>query len=168
MRGPLLSRGELAFFRVLRAALAGQYLIAIKVRVADLLDCPQGAWEDGFGFMVARHHVDIVLCDHDTTAVVAAIELDDRSHDRPERQRRDEFLDAAFAVAKIPLIRFAAAARYQTLLIRERIFQVLSPSAMNGKSGNGSATGKSQKPTADEAPPNRTNKGRWGRRRGSG
>jgi hypothetical protein len=165
MRGPLLSRGELAFFRVLRAALGGRFLIAIKVRVADLLDCPREAWEEGFGYMVARHHVDIVLCDHATTAVVAAIELDDRSHDRPARQNRDEFLDAAFAAAKVPLIRFTAAARYWRLDVRERIAQAIGHFECDCNPPTDSETRALESKHAHEAPRNRANKGGWRRAR---
>jgi Protein of unknown function (DUF2726) len=120
-RGPLLSRGERAFFHALRAAVGGRFLIALKPRVADLLDCSAAAWAAGHGYRIARHHVDWVLCEFQSTLPVAAIELDDRSHDRPERKRRDQFLDAAFAAAGLPLIRFQAAARYQISMIRERV-----------------------------------------------
>lgn len=116
-RGVLLSRGELAFFRALRRALAGRFLIAFKVRAADLLSCSSSAWEAGFGHMIARHHLDFVLCEPDSTEIHAAIELDDRSHCQANRKRRDSFLNEAFAAAKIPLIRFQAAARYDPVAI---------------------------------------------------
>ena len=106
----------------------------------------------------------MVLCDPRTTAVLAVIELDDRSHDRPERRRRDEFLNAAFAAAKVSLLRFNAAARYQPLVIRERVLQAISAARANGSSANDFDSGKLQNTAADEAPRNRTNKGRWGRR----
>ena len=98
-RDVLLSRGEAAFFRALLQAASSHYVIAFKVRAADLITCSESAWDDGFGHMVAKHHLDFVLCDRRSIKIVAAIELDDRSHDSPHRQQRDEFLDRAFAAA---------------------------------------------------------------------
>lgn len=111
-RQALLSRGEAAFFFALRRAVAGRYLIALKVRLADLITCPETAWKAGFGYMIARHHVDFVLCDHRTTIIRLAIELDDRSHDRQRRKDRDAFINQALAAGGISLLRIQAAARY--------------------------------------------------------
>lgn len=102
----------MAFYRVLRMAIGRRFHVAFKARLADLITCSDRAWGEGFGHMIARHHIDFVLCDYRTTEVVAAIELDDRSHARPSRRRRDAFLDEALAAARIPLIRIQAAARY--------------------------------------------------------
>lgn len=124
-RERLLSQGETIFFSILRRAVAGRYLIAPKVRAADILHCDQAAWEEGFGHYVARHHLDFVLCDQRTTAILAAIELDDRSHAEERRRQRDKFLDDAFAAAKIPLLRFRAKARYVVADVMADIEQVL-------------------------------------------
>lgn len=120
-RGQLLSRGEMAFFRALRSAIGREYLISFKVRAADLLSCNEESWDAGFGYMVARHHLDFVVCDYRSTEILAAIELDDRSHELDQRKRRDEFLNHAFAAAEIPLIRFRAAAKYIPRTIAEEI-----------------------------------------------
>ncbi|MBL9122033.1 MAG: DUF2726 domain-containing protein [Planctomycetaceae bacterium] len=120
-RGPLLSRGEMAFYRVLRKAIGRRFHIAFKVRLADLVTCSEQAWAAGFGHMIARHHIDFVLCDYRSMDVVAAIELDDRSHARNKRVSRDRFIDDALASAGIPLIRIRAAARYNATELCESI-----------------------------------------------
>jgi Protein of unknown function (DUF2726) len=120
-RGQLLSRGEMAFFRALRSAIGREYLITFKVRAADLLSCSEESWDAGFGYMVARHHLDFVVCDYRSTEILAAIELDDRSHELDQRKRRDDFLNDAFAAARIPLIRFRAASKYAPRTIAEEI-----------------------------------------------
>jgi hypothetical protein len=130
-RGKLLSRGEMAFYVALRRAVAARYLIAFKVRAADLLACSDESWESGFGHMIARHHLDFVLCDLLSTTIVAAIELDDKSHILHRRQRRDAFLNEAFDAARIPLIRFRAKARYDIKTIDETLDQHLSSPATN-------------------------------------
>jgi Protein of unknown function (DUF2726) len=65
-RGPLLSRGEAAFYRVLRKAVAKRYHVAFKARLADLVTCSDAAWDKGFGHLIARQHVDFVLCNYRT------------------------------------------------------------------------------------------------------
>jgi hypothetical protein len=76
--------------------------------------------------MVARHHLDFVLCEFTSTAILAAIELDDKSHGLPSRKRRDQFLDRAFSAAGIPLLRIRAAARYDSKAIAEAIQRMIS------------------------------------------
>jgi hypothetical protein len=120
-RGPLLSQGEAAFYRVLRKAIAQRYHVAFKARLADLVTCSDAAWENGYGHLIARQHVDFVLCDYRTTEVLVAIELDDKSHAKLARRRRDRFLDEALGAASIPLVRIAAAARYEIEEIRSVI-----------------------------------------------
>ena len=115
----------MAFYRALRSAVRRDYLITFKVRAADLLSCGEESWKEGFGYMVARHHLDFVLCDRQTTEICAAIELDDCSHELATRKRRDVFLNEAFAAAKIPLIRFCARSRYDCRVISETIDQFI-------------------------------------------
>ena len=74
-------------------------------------------------------HVDFVLCASDTIRVIAAIELDDASHDRPDRVSRDDFLDAAFDAAQLPLIRFAARRQNALRDVVDKIDSVLDQSA---------------------------------------
>ena len=124
-RYTLLSRGEAAFFFALRAAVRGRYLIAFKVRLADLITCSESAWNDGFGHMIARHHLDFVLCDHGTTNIRLAIELDDRSHDKAVRKKRDVFVNEALATAGVPLLRIQAAARYEIDYIEHVLLSAL-------------------------------------------
>lgn len=111
-RGPLLSPGEAAFYRVLRLAVGRQFHVAFKPRLADLLTCAEAAWANGFGHMIARHHVDFALCDYRTTEVLVAIELDDKSHNAQKRVRRDAFLESACCAAGLPLVRIRAATWY--------------------------------------------------------
>jgi very-short-patch-repair endonuclease len=75
--------------------------------------------------MIARHHLDFVLCDHRSTNIRLAIELDDRSHDLASRKRRDAFVDEALTAAGVRLLRFQAAARYDTQLIAHIIGRAL-------------------------------------------
>lgn len=119
--GTLLSRGELAFYRVLRLAVAPWHQISLKVRLADVVRCPPDLWAQAPGRRLSQKHLDFVLYEKDTTRIIAAIELDDASHKRPSRRARDRFLDAAMRAANTPLVRVRAARHYDLAKLRNVI-----------------------------------------------
>ena len=103
----LVSRAELAAFNTLRDAIGTSAHICPKVRIADVLKVRRtgNARADLIAFnRIAQKHVDFVLTDA-AGVILCAIEVDDRSHDRADRRRRDGFVDAAFGGANVPLIR---------------------------------------------------------------
>lgn len=55
--------------------------------------------------MVSQWHVDVVIVERRSFSIVAAVELDDASHLRPERRRRDILLEEVMRQAGIPLLR---------------------------------------------------------------
>lgn len=99
----LLSRGERAFFDVLHDVARNEHLVFAKVRLADLLeDLPEWLpqrkhWLD----RICQKHVDFVLCHHHNSQPFLVIELDDRTHQHPDRRRRDEFVSQVLATAGI-------------------------------------------------------------------
>ncbi len=115
----LLTIAERGFFGALEmaAAKAGQETgvplrVFAKVRLADLLKTPVGTerwqmWQN----MIQQKHVDFVVCAGEELRPIAAVELDDSSHDRAGRGDRDEFVDAAFEAAGLPLRRERVAGR---------------------------------------------------------
>jgi hypothetical protein len=125
-REALLSRGELAFYRVLRRAIGERYSISIKTRLADVLKCPDELWDAPHGRKLSQKHVDFVLFDPDTASIIAAVELDDRSHQQPGRRRRDEFVNEAFRAAGTALFRIKAASRYDVNSLRAMLCSLTS------------------------------------------
>lgn len=117
----LLSAGELAFFRVLGKAIPAHHMIAPKVRLGDVIGCSEADWVRGHGPRISAKHLDFVLIDRTTSRIVLAIELDDKSHDRPERKERDVFLNRALEAAAVPLLRIPAARSYNLDEIRTAI-----------------------------------------------
>lgn len=73
----------------------------LRVRLGQ----PWREWQDRIG----RKSIDFLICDRDF-AIIAAIELDDRSHDRAARVRSDATKNRALAAAGIPLVRWRATA----------------------------------------------------------
>ena len=102
----LLSPAERDFYETLRQAVGNRYLIFAKVRLLDLLWLPDKMENRPLYIgRVASKHVDFVLCHPQTVAPVLVIELDDASHQLPERQERDHFVNEVLRVAGIPLLR---------------------------------------------------------------
>ncbi|MBD2109558.1 DUF2726 domain-containing protein [Nodosilinea sp. FACHB-13] len=91
----LFTQAETTFYHALQNATQSQYLVFGKVRVADVLK-PQtdnrGDWQRAFNKISAKHF-DFVLCDRASLKVLAAVELDDSSHQRVDRVKRDDFLN---------------------------------------------------------------------------
>jgi hypothetical protein len=85
-----------------------------KVRLADLIYAPRQEGQYAAWQRINRKHADFVLCDPQTVRPVLAIELDDRSHQRPDRVQRDGFVDQIFAAVKLPLVHVPARHSYNT------------------------------------------------------
>ena len=105
-----LTRAEASFFRVLQLALPDGVLLCPKVNLQDLFWAPPHDYTARN--RIDRKHVDFVLADAETLRPVCGIELDDRSHQRPDRQERDRFVEGVFAAAGLPLVRVPVSAGY--------------------------------------------------------
>jgi len=121
-RERLVTKTELKFFHQLREAVNDDWEIFAMVRIADILKVPSGinkrrSWLN----KILSKHIDFVLCDKESLEIVAGIELDDPSHDRPHRIQRDLFVNSAFRDAAIPLLRIKTQKSYDSANIRKQI-----------------------------------------------
>lgn len=104
----ILTDREYQFYKRLKP-LADEYGLNIytKVRLADLIEPKPKAenpcWMECFNKIKAKH-IDFALADDDT-AIVALIELDDKSHSRPDRIQRDDFVNAVLENTGYTLLR---------------------------------------------------------------
>ncbi len=120
-RKTLLSPGERAFYHMLTRAVPHGVTIAAKVRLADLIDCSADARKAGFFSKISQKHVDFVLIDCDSTALLMVIELDDQTHRRRRVIESDAFKDRALSAAGIPILRVSAKASYNPAEIRAAV-----------------------------------------------
>lgn len=106
---PFLTDRERVFFRQLCAAFSGSPLLVMaQVRLVDVVQVCEGiGGRERFSLFrqISQWHCDYVVIDARDFSVKAIIELDDRSHLRPERQRRDALFNIVVAQAGIPLHR---------------------------------------------------------------
>lgn len=125
-RTRLLTEAELAFYRVLHSATAGDWPLFAMVRLADLIQVkPQSPSAQTWQNKIQAKHLDFVLCDPDTLEAKLAIELDDASHEKPDRKVRDAFVDEALGAAGLPILRITCAAHYDKGALRKSIREKL-------------------------------------------
>jgi hypothetical protein len=120
----LLTPAERSFFGVLQKALASDYQVFVKVRLADIVrparNPSRSGWQSAFNRITSKH-VDFVLCDLASLSVVGVIELDDRTHEKFERGVRDGLVDSALSDAGIPVLRVPASKSYSPARLREQV-----------------------------------------------
>jgi len=120
----ILTRAEQNFYKILSQGLSSQFIILMKVRVADVLQpatsISKSERASSFN-QIKSKHFDFLLCSQNTYEIIAAVELDDRHHKRVDRKKRDTFLDAPCESASFPLIRITARQIYSAQEIKSAV-----------------------------------------------
>lgn len=121
LREAVLTRTEKRFYEALRAAVGTTYVVFAQVRVADVLQVPKGLERPrartAFN-RISSKHFDFLICEPTSYEIHAAVELDDKSHQRADQTQRDSFLNEAANSADLLLIRFEAQRTYDVDAIR--------------------------------------------------
>lgn len=107
----LMTDREVNFMQGLfRTVDMNRWYLCPQVRVADIVQIAprvrarSRAWWKLFS-LVSRWHCDVVIVDRLTFRIVATLELDDASHLKKSRRRRDILLNEVMRQAGIPLLR---------------------------------------------------------------
>ena len=127
MRDDFLTPAEHSFYLVLQQAVADWALICPKVSLGDLFFAKAGDYGKNRSYTnkIDRKHIDFLLCDPNTVKPLLGIELDDKSHERADRQARDEFVQNVFLAAKLPLIRVPVRRNYPVSQLRAGLQRTL-------------------------------------------
>ncbi len=131
LRDNFLSPAELSFYGVLKDAVNGRAAISAKVGLNDVFYVKT---EDQSRFRVYtnkidRKHVDFLICDPTTMHPLVGIELDDKSHQRSDRQARDEFVDQVFKASGLPILHIPAKRSYVVAEVAAQIAPFLGVTA---------------------------------------
>lgn len=110
LRKYLLSPTELSFYKVLLHVVENKKTILCKVRMTDIFYTNEPTARN----RIAQKHIDFILCDPQTMKPLAAIELDDKSHERADRKERDMLVDSIFQKTGLPIIHIKAQREYNT------------------------------------------------------
>lgn len=124
LQGPLCTHAELQFLDTLRTVLAPSHCVMVKVRLLDVLKPSSPAAMR----RVSQKHVDFVVCDARTTMPLYIIELNDKSHARPDRAARDQFVERALLGAGIPILWQRAQSQYEPRELQAAIAKMTSAS----------------------------------------
>ena len=130
----LFSPAERSFLGVLEENFGRDYAILGKLRLADIIRVRKGLSNSARTAALNRitsKHVDFALCDLDTREVIGVIELDDSSHQKASRQRRDEFIDKALGAAGVPAVHITAQRSYTPAKVREQVSILLGARDIN-------------------------------------
>ena len=123
----LVTPAEQKFYEALDEAIDGRLMILSKVRVADLLSVTSesGPARQRVFRSIACKHVDFLLVEAQNLRPLAAIELDDSTHRRGDRRKRDALLDDLFQKAELPLLRFKTASAYSPRSIQAQVEEAI-------------------------------------------
>lgn len=103
----LMTRTEAEFFTKLDRVVAERYYVFPQVHLSALLDHKIKGQDWRFAFRhINGKSVDFVLCDRITLRPTYAIELDDLTHEKSDRRKRDIEVERIFKEANLPLVRF--------------------------------------------------------------
>jgi very-short-patch-repair endonuclease len=122
-----LTRAEHECFDALMAAVGNDYLIFAQVHLPTLIDNKVVGqnWRAAFRHINGKS-VDFVLCDKAYISPKLAIELDDKTHERPERQERDVEVERILDEAGVPLLRLENKGRFDSSELSRQITVALN------------------------------------------
>jgi very-short-patch-repair endonuclease len=128
-RNWFLTKAEHEFYKALVQAVGQDYIIFAQVHLPTLLDekVIGQNWKAAFRH-ISQKSVDFVLCDKAYISPKLAIELDDKSHDRPDRQDRDIEVERILKGAGMPLLRIQNHGTFNPQDLAQKIRTTLNPS----------------------------------------
>ncbi|QWQ32579.1 DUF2726 domain-containing protein [Candidatus Minimicrobia naudis] len=119
-----MTPSELSFYKTLHEAINGCVIIP-QAHLSMFLDheIKEQSWKAAFARINGKS-VDFLICTNDMKPLIA-IELDDSTHNQPDRKTRDDFVNSIMANTNMPLLRFKAG-EWNSEIIKHRITQALS------------------------------------------
>lgn len=132
LREAILTKAERSFLGALEQALPDGVGLLAKVRLGDIFQPRKGlspSERTKASNRINSKHVDFLLVRTSDLVAVAGVELDDKSHQRSARQKRDEFVDEVFRSCGLPLLHVPAQASYSVAELKTSLAQLLQASA---------------------------------------
>jgi hypothetical protein len=122
-----ISPAELNFFFNLKAVIGDSAHIFSKVKLSDLFYIKTGDYGKNRSYTnrIDRKHVDFLLCNSKTLKPILGIELDDKTHQRADRQERDDFVNHVFVAAKLPLLHISVQRGYSQNELKTKLSEYL-------------------------------------------
>lgn len=123
-----MSRAEHECFDAIIKAVGNEYHIFSQVHLSSIVDNKVTGqnWKGAFKH-ISQKSVDFVLCDKAYISPKLAIELDDKTHERPDRVERDVEVERILKNAGLPLLRLENNGGFNPQAIAEQIKNLLEP-----------------------------------------
>ncbi len=103
------------------------YTLNGKTRLADILKVKNGIHqnrEQSAFNRIKSKHVDFVITEKHSSRIVGVIELDDRSHQREDRRKRDKLVDQWLKGAGIPILHYPCRRDYSFVDLQRALTEV--------------------------------------------
>ncbi|MFN3417544.1 MAG: DUF2726 domain-containing protein [Caldimonas sp.] len=121
VKRPLSQPEQVLYHRLVRAL--PEHIVLAQVQVSRVLGVKKGANFHEWNNRINRLSYDFVVCAKDST-VIAAIELDDKSHESSSRAKTDERKSKATADAGLRLIRWHVRSLPSEQVIRSELLDL--------------------------------------------
>lgn len=102
---PMTNIEQALYFRLVTAL--PDHIVLAQVQVSQIVGIKRGKNTQAWFNKISRKSVDFLICKKDAS-IVAAIELDDKSHEQPDRVKADADKNTALRAAGITLVRWEA------------------------------------------------------------
>lgn len=133
-----MSAAEKSFFEVLKDVIKDEFYIFPQVELSRVLTIPdeeleriskdrkeeRRLWLKYFNKIKGKS-LDFIICDKLNISIQLIIELDDSSHNREDRKKRDEFVDEAITQAGIPILHVKAQYTYNPKELKKTLSKYL-------------------------------------------
>ena len=121
-----LTRAEHECYDALVAAVGQEYHVFAQVHLPTIVDNKVIGqnWRGAFRH-INEKSVDFVLCDKAYISPKLAIELDDKTHERPERRERDVEVERILKAAGLPLLRLENHGRFNPADLSQKIRELV-------------------------------------------
>lgn len=125
----LLTKNEWHEFKKLQNITSDRnWIICPKVRLADIIEPRrEKANYKSLFYKIQAKHIDFLICDKNLR-ILAVLELDDNSHNKADRQKRDQFVDQILTGVGYTVIRTRS-------ITEETLLPILKPTLAPGAQG---------------------------------
>ncbi len=130
-RADFMSAFEKEFFITLLELAGDAYYICPQIHVGNLIEPQENyhyrrrAWLAAY-FAIDKYSIDFVVCTRERMQPVLAIELDDWSHLKRRRRRRDNIVRKMMDEARLPLLHITIDDSRDNQLVRNALSEYLS------------------------------------------
>jgi very-short-patch-repair endonuclease len=116
LKKPLTDPEQVLYHRLMKVL--PDHMVLAQVQLSRLLGVKRGESFATWHNRINQKSVDFVVCRRDSS-VIAVVELDDSTHNRPSRQNADAQKDKALASAGVKVVRWAVTSLPDEAAIRE-------------------------------------------------